>query len=294
ETLGDWFLELLADGVVSAVLRRARGTDEAILHPTHSKLRQSLFHLGTPIVVEFCARDFDSGHTDSRIQGVQESVFELSLPGHLHRLLSDRSFLIDFQRQHWQLGLNYRFHWPSPYLFVLNGQQTDRSAVSGAISPPAAVNLNQVLGARLGEPSPGCCTCYAAFVFTLNCRNRRHSATRSLSSSTRLGSASTTTPNAMPPMNSRRCCQVMPALMSIAETMVSSVAILLLNMDTLLFCLVCQKQQGARWNGSLLLSVARVAKELWPGFAWKPDQHFPVSELQVASTLTCIKPCCWL
>jgi len=34
--------------------------------------------------------------------------------------------------------------------------------------------------------------------------------------------------------------------------------------------------------------------ELWPGFAWKPDQHFPVSELQVASTLTCIKPCCWL
>jgi len=23
--------------------------------------------------------------------------------------------------------------------------------------------------------------------------------------------------------------------------------------------------------------------ELWPGFAWKPDQHFPVSELQVAS-----------
>src|ERR1035441_5133755 len=54
------------------------------------------------------------------------------------------------------------------------------------------------------------------------------------------------------------------------------------------------EQQGARWNGSLLLSVARVARELWPGFAWKPDQHFPVSELQVASTLTCIKPCCRL
>src|SRR6266542_3506517 len=30
--------------------------------------------------------------------------------------------------------------------------------------------------------------------------------------------------------------------------------------------------------------------ELWPGFAWKPDQHFPVSELQVAYTPTCMKP----
>jgi hypothetical protein len=37
--------------------------------------------------------------------------------------------------------------------------------------------------------------------------------------------------------------------MSIAETIVSSVAILLLNMDTLLFCLVCQNSKETAGMG---------------------------------------------
>ena len=172
-------------------------------------------------------------------------------------------------------------------------QQTDRSAVSGALSLPVAVNLNQVLGARLGEPSPGCCTCYAAFVFTLNCRNRRHSATRSLSSSTRLGSlhhyternAANEQQTLLPGHagadehcgnDCEQCCHLAsqhgysPFQSGLPE------------------------QQGDRWNGSLSLSVARVVRNSGQDSQWKPDQHFPVSELQVASTLTCIKPCCRL
>ena len=135
---------------------------------------------------------------------------------------------------------------------------------------------------------------YAALGLMVSCRRRRHSATRSLRSSTRLGSASTTTPNAMPANEQQtllpghagtdehcgndgeQCCHL-PSQHGYSP-----------------FPSGLPEQQGARWNGSLLPSVARVAKELWPGFAWKPDQHFPVSELQVASTLTCIKPCCRL
>src|SRR6266540_2481102 len=132
-----------------------------------------------------------------------------------------------------------------------------------ALLPPVAVNLNQVPGCQAQRAVTGLFYCYAALVFTVNCRIRRHSATYSLSPSTRPGSASTTTPNAMPPTKSRRCCQVMPALMSIAETTVSSVAILFFNMDTLLFRLLAE-QQGGRWNGSRYYP--------WPGLGENSGQ----------------------
>ena len=136
EPVRDRPLEFLVDGVVSTVFRGTRSADETILHPTDGELRESLFHLGAPIIVELRSRNFNCGHADSRIQRIQERVVELSLPGQLHRLLSDRSFLIDFQRHHWQLGRNYRFHWASPYLFLLN-EAADRQE-SRLRCPPSA------------------------------------------------------------------------------------------------------------------------------------------------------------
>src|ERR1700693_459691 len=59
------------------------------------------------------------------------------------------------------------------------------------------------------------------------------------------------------------------------------------------FSVCCQNSKEPAGMG-LVAIRDQGCNELWPGFAWKPDQHFPVSELQVASTLTCIKPCCWL
>src|SRR6202040_3226313 len=55
------------------------------------------------------------------------------------------------------------------------------------------------------------------------------------------------------------------------------------------FSVCCQNSKEPTGMG-LFAIRGQGCYELWPGFAWKPDQHFPVSELQVASTLTCIKP----
>src|SRR5215813_7395969 len=129
-------------------------------------------------------------------------------------------------------------------------KQQDRKESRLRCSPsPVAVNLNQVPGCQAPRAVTGFLCIYAALDLFTTCDNLHFSVRVSFKRSTRSGSASTTKPNTMPPTNNRRCCQVMPAPMSIAETITSSVAILVFKMLPLLFCLLAE-QQGDRWCGS--------------------------------------------
>src|SRR5437667_5869327 len=162
-------------------------------------------------------------------------------------------------------------------------QQTDRSPVSGALPPPGAVNLSQVPGCQARRAVTGLLFFYAAFDLFTTCESLHLSVSVSFKWSTRSGSASTTKPNTMPPTNSRRCCQVMPAPMSIAETITSSVAILFFKMVPLLFCLL-PEQQGDRWCGPRCLSMVRV-DELRPRIHMETRPALFRIKLRIASTL---------
>ena len=132
---------------------------------------------------------------------------------------------------------------------------------------------------------------YAAFDLFTTCDNRHLSVRASFKRSTRSGSASTTKPNTMPPTNSRRCYQVMPAPMSIAETITSSVAILFFKM--VLSFSVCRQSSKETAGAGLVANP-------WPGVVGTPAKAshgnpastFP-HELRIASTYV-MRPCCRL
>jgi len=170
-------------------------------------------------------------------------------------------------------------------------QQTDRSPVTGALPPPVAVNLNQVPGCQARRAVTGLLFFYAAWDLFTTCDSLHLSVRASFRRSTRSGSASTTKPNTMPPTNNRRCCQVMPAPMSIAETITSSVAILFLKM--VLSFSVC-------WQNSKETAGASLFAYPWPGlinsgqgFALETRPALFRIKLRIASTYV-MRPCWWL
>src|SRR5437868_1358882 len=130
-------------------------------------------------------------------------------------------------------------------------QQTEKGAPSPVPSSACCRELESSSRVSGSESRHRVCS-YAALDLFTTCESLHLSVRTSFRRSTSSGSASTTKPNTMPPTNNIRCCQVMPAPMSIAETITSSVAILFFKMLTLLFCPFAE-QQGDRWNGVSLL-----------------------------------------
>ena len=110
KAIGNILLVLNVDGIVLAVLRRARCANEAVLNPTGIYSRQSVFHLGLLKRVKLLLRNIDGRHADARIQRFEKRILQLRLSCQLHRLLDHLTAFINLQRHHGDGGVRHCVH----------------------------------------------------------------------------------------------------------------------------------------------------------------------------------------
>src|SRR5215831_11587025 len=116
EALRDRPLVRDIDRVILAELRRSGGADQAVLHAVIGEPGQRLLDPRLFEVIELLARHVHRCYLNSRIQGLQQGVFELAVAIECHHLFLQFAFLVDPQGSDEQGVLlnGLRWHGLSP------------------------------------------------------------------------------------------------------------------------------------------------------------------------------------
>ena len=100
EALRDPALVARLDDVVLAVLGRPAGPDKRVPHPVAFELCQGLRDLGLLEGVEGLLRDVNGSHSQSRIESLDQSVFQLPFMIEADHFLRHLTHAIHFQCEH--------------------------------------------------------------------------------------------------------------------------------------------------------------------------------------------------
>src|SRR5215831_8998188 len=159
EALRDRPLVRDIDRVILAELRRSGGADQAVLHAVIGEPGQRLLDPRLFEVIELLARHVHRCYLNSRIQGLQQGVFELAVAIECHHLFLQFPFLVDPQGSDEQgVILNgLRWHGLSPSMnCLLLATGSSRRPPAGLPSLPVAEksSLGNPIRPRL-ETEPG-------------------------------------------------------------------------------------------------------------------------------------------